>query len=166
MSPEPGYAKFLKIILSNKRKLGEHEMVMLTKKCSARIQKKLPSKLKDPESFTVPCIIGKVYFYKPLCDLVTSINLMSLSIFKKLGFREAKATAATLQLVDRSLTCPRVIIEDVLIKVEKFIYPVHFFIVEMKEDKDIPLILGKPFFSTGRALIDVRKGLLILRLGE
>ncbi|XP_022877021.1 uncharacterized protein LOC111395268 [Olea europaea var. sylvestris] len=138
----PSYAEFLKDILSNKCKLGKHETIMLTVEYSARIQKKLPLKLKDLGSFTVPCTIGEVYFEKTLCDLGASINLMPLSIFRKLGLGEAKATIVTLQLADKSLTHPRGIIENVLIKVEKFIFPAYFLILDMEDDKNIPLILG------------------------
>ncbi|XP_022843190.1 uncharacterized protein LOC111366720 [Olea europaea var. sylvestris] len=138
----PSYAKFLKDILTNKRKLKEHETVMLTEESSARIQKKLPPKLKDPWSFTVPCTIGDLYFNKALCDLSASINLMPLSIFRKLGLGELKATTVTLQLADQSLIHPRWIIEDVLIKVDKLIFPADFLILDMEEDKDVPIILG------------------------
>ncbi|XP_022893974.1 uncharacterized protein LOC111408447 [Olea europaea var. sylvestris] len=162
----PSYAKFLNDKLSNKRKLGDHETVMLIEECNAIIQKKLPPKLKDPGSFTVPYTISEVYFDRALCDLGTSINLMSLSVFKKLGLGEANATTVTLQLVDTSLTHPRGIIEDMLVKVEKFIFLVNFLILDMEGDKDIPLILGRPFFETGRALIDIQNGQLILRLEE
>lgn len=139
---------------------------MLTEECSALIQKKLPPKLKDPGSFTVPCTIGECHFDKALCDLGASINLMPLSVYRKLGLGEAKATTVTLQLADRSLTHPRGIIEDVLIKVDKFIFPADFLILDMEEDKNVPLILGRPFLATNRALIDVQKGELNLRLGE
>ncbi|XP_022883864.1 uncharacterized protein LOC111400705 [Olea europaea var. sylvestris] len=146
----PSYSKFLKDILSNKHKLGDHETVMLTEECSVGIQKNLPQKLKDPGSFTVPCTIGEVHFDKVL----------------KLGLGEAKATTVMLQLADRSLTHPRGIIEDVLVQVEKFIFPTDFLILDMEEDKDIPLILGRPFLATGRALFNVQNGQLILRLEE
>ncbi|XP_022893977.1 uncharacterized protein LOC111408455 [Olea europaea var. sylvestris] len=86
---------------------------MLTEECSARIQKKLPPKLKDPGSFTIPCTVGDFYFDKALCDFGASINLMLLSIFRKLGLGEPKATTVTLQLADRSLTHLRGIIEDI-----------------------------------------------------
>ncbi|XP_022894041.1 uncharacterized protein LOC111408526 [Olea europaea var. sylvestris] len=162
----PSYAKSLKDILSNKHKLWDHETVMLIEECSTRIQKKLLPKLKDPGSFIVPCTIGEIYFDKVLCDLGASINLMSLSVFRKLGLRKAKVTTVTLQLADRSLTHPRGIIEDMLIKVEKFIFPTNFLMLDMEEDKDIQLILGRLFLSTGRALIDFHNGQLILRLGE
>lgn len=92
----PSYAKFLKDIISNKCKLEGHETVILTEECSARIQKKLLPKLKDSGSFTLPCTIGDCYFDKALCDLGTSINLMPLSIFRKLELEEAKVTTVTL----------------------------------------------------------------------
>ncbi|XP_024025398.1 uncharacterized protein LOC112092750 [Morus notabilis] len=81
----PSYVKFMKDLLSNKRKLEDYETVTLTEECSAILQRKLPQKLKDPRSFTIPCSIGNSIFEKALCDLGASINLMSLSIFKKLG---------------------------------------------------------------------------------
>ena len=81
------YAKFLKEILSKKRRLDDHEIVMLTEECSAIIKNKLPLKLKDPRSFTIPCNIGNSEFNKVLCDLGANINLMSFSIFQKIGFR-------------------------------------------------------------------------------
>ena len=91
----PSYLKFIKKILSNKRKLEEHETIALTKECSAILQKKLPPKLKDPGSFTIPYIIGDTFFDKALCDLGASINLMSFSVFRKLGFGEAKPTTVS-----------------------------------------------------------------------
>ena len=79
---------------------------------------------------------------------------MSLSIFRRLGLGEARSTTVTLQLADRSLKHPRGVIEDVLVKVDKFIFPADFIVLDM-EDKEIPIILGRPFLATGRALIDV-----------
>jgi len=67
------YAKFLKEILSNKRKLEEHETVALTEECSALIQTKLPAKLKDPDSFSIPCLIGNESIYHTLCDLYSPV---------------------------------------------------------------------------------------------
>ncbi|XP_062103175.1 uncharacterized protein LOC133814198 [Humulus lupulus] len=127
----------------------------LTKECSAILQRKLPQKVKDPGSFTIPCIIGGSSFDKDLCDLGASINLMPLSVFKKLGLGEVKPTTITLQLADHSLTYPRGIIEDVLVKVDKFILPPDFVVLDMEEDQEILIILGRPFLVTRRALIDV-----------
>ncbi|XP_022851451.1 uncharacterized protein LOC111373182 [Olea europaea var. sylvestris] len=162
----PSHAMLLKDILPNKHKCEEHETVMLIEECSARIQKMLPSKLKDVGSFIVSCTIDEDYFDNALCDLGASINLLSRFVFRKLGLGEAKVTTVMLQLTNRSLTRQRGIIEVVLIKVDKFIFPADFLILDMEEDKDIPLTLGKPFLATGRTLIDVQKGQLILRLGE
>ncbi|GLU07084.1 hypothetical protein SLE2022_240580 [Rubroshorea leprosula] len=160
----PSYAKFLKEILSNKRKLEEYETVKLTEECSAILQNKLPPKLKDPGSFTIPCTIGNCHFDKVLCDLGASINLMPFSIFRKLGLGEVKATTVSLQLADRSIKHPRGIIEDVLVKVDKFIFPADFIVLDMEEDHEVPLILGRPFLATGRTLIDVQQGKLMLRV--
>lgn len=155
----PSYAKFMKDILSSKRKLEEHETLMLTEEYSAILQKKLPPKIKDPGSFTIPCTIGDLNFSKALCDLGASINLMPLSIFRKLGLGEAKATTVSLQLADRSIKYPRGVIEDVLVKVDKFIFLADFIILDMEEDHDIPIILGRLFLAIGRALIDVQEGM-------
>ena len=162
----PTYVKFIKDILLKKRRLEEYETIALTKECNAIIQKKLPHKLKDPGSFTIPCTIGNAVFERALCDLGASINLMPLSIFRRLGLGEGKPTTVTLQLVDRSLKHPREIIEDVLVKVDKFIFPANFIVLDMEEDKEIPIILGVPFLATGRALIDVQKGELRLRVHD
>ncbi|XP_075499743.1 uncharacterized protein LOC142538271 [Primulina tabacum] len=143
----------------------EFETVNLTEECSAILQKKLPQKLKDPGSFTIPCFIGGSKCSKALCDLGASINLMPFSIYRELELGEVKPTTVTLQLADRSLTYPRGIVEDVLVKVDKFIFPADFVILDMEEDHDAPLIFGRPFLATGRALIDVHKGELTLRVG-
>ena len=99
----PNYVKFMKDILSKKRRLSNFETVNLTEKCSAILKRKLPHKLKDPSNFTIPCTIGNSIFERALCDLGASINLMSLSIFKRLELGEARPTTVILQLADRSL---------------------------------------------------------------
>ncbi|KAJ9536445.1 hypothetical protein OSB04_un000380 [Centaurea solstitialis] len=162
----PSYVKFLKDIISNKRKIEEHATVALTEECSAIIQNKLPQKLKDPGSFTIPIQIGISEFGKALCDLGASINLMPLSIFRKLGLGEVQPTNVILQLADRSIKYPYGVIEDVLVKVDKFYFLVDFVILDMDEDKEIPLILGRPFLATEGALIDVQGGKLTLRVGD
>ena len=151
----PSYVKFMKDILSQKRRLADFETVNLTEECSAILQRKLPQKLKDPGSFTIPCTIGNAIFERALCDLGANINLMPLSIFRRLGLGEACPTTVTLQLADRSLKHLRGVIEDVLVKVDKFIFPENFIVLDMEEDKEIPIILGRPFLATGRAMINV-----------
>ena len=116
----------------------------------------MPLKLKDPESFTIPCIIGDCSFDENLCDLEASINLTSFFIFEKLGLGESKPTTITLQLADRSIKYPWGIVEDVLVKVNKFIFLIDFIVLDMEEDYEVHLILGRSFLATGGALIDVQ----------
>ncbi|XP_062118595.1 uncharacterized protein LOC133832242 [Humulus lupulus] len=136
----------------------------LTEECSAILQRKLPQKLKDSGRFTIPCTIEEFECKHALCDLGPSINLKPLSIFRRLGLGEARPTTVTLQLADRSVKHPRGIIEDVLVKVDKFIFPADFIIFDMEEDMNVPIILGRPFLATGQALIEVQKGELKLRV--
>ncbi|XP_010248183.1 PREDICTED: uncharacterized protein LOC104591089, partial [Nelumbo nucifera] len=164
LSQMPKYAKFLKEVMSNERKWEDCEMVKLNKECSAIRQNKLPPKLKDPGSFSIPCTKGNAEFDKALYDLGASINLMPYSIFKRLGLHELTSTTITLQLADRSIKYPRGIVEDVLVKVGNFIIPTDFIVLDMEEDRSMPLILGRPFLATGNALIDVQKGQLTLRI--
>ncbi|KAL5568112.1 hypothetical protein UlMin_024687 [Ulmus minor] len=162
----PNYVKFMKDMLTKKRRFGEFETVALMQECSAMLQNKLPPKLKDPGSFTIPCSIGNQYFGKALCDLGASINLMPMSIFKKLGIGEARPTTVSLQLADRSIAHPEGKIEDVLVKVDKFIFPVDFIVLDYEADLEVPIILGRPFLATGRTLIDVQKGELTMRVQD
>ncbi|XP_019257811.1 PREDICTED: uncharacterized protein LOC109236034 [Nicotiana attenuata] len=162
----PSYAKFLKEILSSKRKLEEVSVVKITEKCSAILQNKLPQKLGDPGSFTIPCIVGGTHFEKALCDSGASINLLPFSIFRKLELCEMKDTGVSLQLADQSTKRPKGIIENILVRVDKFVFPIDFIVLEMEENTEVPLILGRPSLATGRAIIDVHQGQLILLVDE
>ncbi|XP_061350485.1 uncharacterized protein LOC133295657 [Gastrolobium bilobum] len=158
----PHYAKFMKDLLSKKRKLKDGETVALTEECSALIQKKLPPKLKDPGSFSIPIAIGDVEVGKALCDLGASINLMPLTVCRALGINTLKDTNLILHLADRSIKRPEGVVEDVLVKVDKFIFPVDFVILDMEEeDTESPLLLGRPFLATARSLIDVEQGRVV-----
>ncbi|KAJ9547549.1 hypothetical protein OSB04_020092 [Centaurea solstitialis] len=128
----PNYVKFLKDILNKKKRLSEFETVALTKECSALLTCKIPPKLKDPGSFTIPCDIGGKEVGHALCDLGASVNLMPLSVFNKLEIGDVRPTTVTLQLADRSIVYPK----------------------------------GRPFLATGRALIDVQKGELTMRVND
>ena len=154
----PSYVKFMKNILASKKKLEEYGTITLTEECSAILQKKLPPKLQDPGSFSIPLSIGTQVSGKALCDSGASINLMPLSMFKRLRLGEPKSTTISLQLADRSYQHPRGIIENVLVKVGKFILPTDFVILDIEEDDTVPIILGKPFLATGKAQINVQEG--------
>ncbi|XP_073139081.1 uncharacterized protein [Henckelia pumila] len=144
----PSYAKFLKKILANKRKLTNLNTVTLNEECSAVLLNKLPPKLQDPESFSIPCAIGSMPFDKALCDLGASINLMSYSLAKKLGIGVMEPTTMSLKLADRSIKHPKGIVENVLLKFDEFIFPMDFVVLEMDDDRETPLILGRPFLAT------------------
>ena len=162
----PNYAKFLKEILSKKNKIDGEGIVNLTATCSAVIQRSLPEKMKDPGSFTIPCSIGNYEFKKALCDSRANINFMPLSVVQRLRLGELAPTTIVLQMADRSMAQPKGVLEDVLVKVGKFIFPVDFVVMKMEEDNKVPLLLGRPFLATGFALIDVQKGELTLRVGN
>ncbi|WRX21023.1 Aspartic peptidase [Theobroma cacao] len=153
------YVKFLKDILTMKKKLEDFETVALTEKCSVIIQNKLPPKLKDLRSFSIHCTIGIFKFTKALCDLGAGDSIMLLSIAEKLGLNEIQPTTVSLQLVDRTIRYFVGIIEDALVKVEHLYILMDFIVLEMEEDLKIHLILRRPFFATVGAIIDVREGL-------
>nr|XP_016463978.1 PREDICTED: uncharacterized protein LOC107786978 [Nicotiana tabacum] len=142
----PKYAKYIKDIVSNKRRLIEFEIVAPT------------------EDFTIPVRIGNVDVGHALCDLGARINLMSLSLYKKLGLGAPKPTTMMLQLADRSITYPEGVIEDVLLKIGKFIFPADFIILDFETDEKVPIILGRPLLDTGDAIIKVREGKMIMRV--
>ncbi|XP_063941512.1 uncharacterized protein LOC135149663 [Daucus carota subsp. sativus] len=161
----PLYAKFMKQVLSNRKKLEAVETISLSEECSAVIQRNIPPKLKDPGSFSLPCTIGQVGVKRALCDLGASVSLMPYSIYKRLGLGELKKTKISLQLADRSIKYPLGVLEDVLVNVDKFVIPCDFVILEMNVDVEIPIILGRPFLATGGASIDVKAGKLSLNVG-
>ena len=147
------YTKFLKELIFNKKKLQEFETVTLIKECSAIISNKLSLKRKYPRSLTIPCSVGNLKFQKALYDSGASINLMPLSIYRKLGLGEAKPTNIRLQLTDRIAKELEGIVEDVQVRDGKFIFPVDFVVLDFEEDEDVPLILGMPFLYTVKPLL-------------
>ncbi|GKC29079.1 reverse transcriptase domain-containing protein, partial [Tanacetum coccineum] len=157
----PKYQKMLKSLLSNKEKLIELANTPLNENCSAVILKKLPEKLGDPGKFLIPCGFSELKC-KALADLGASINLMPLSVWKKLGLPELISTQMTLELANRDICTPKEIARDVFIPVGKFTFPADFVIVDYESDPRVPLILGRPFLRTARALIDVHGEEMIL----
>nr|GEV79471.1 reverse transcriptase domain-containing protein [Tanacetum cinerariifolium] len=161
----PKYQKMLKSLLSNKEKLQELANTPLNKNCSAVILKKLPKKLGDPGKFLIPCGFSELK-YKALADLGASINLMPLSMWKKLCLPELISTRMTLELANRAICTPTGITRDVFVPVGKFTFPADFVIVDYESDPRFPLILGRPFLRTTRALIDVHGEETILHDGD
>ena len=162
----PNYAKFLKEILIKKKRIAGEGIMNLTATCNTVIQRSLPAKMKDSGSFTIPYSIGKSEFKKALCDSGASINLMPLSVVQRLSLGELTLTTIILRMADRSMAQPEGVLEDVLVKVGKFIFPMDFVVKKMEEDNQVPLLLGRPFLANGSALIDVKKVELTLRVGN
>ncbi|XP_049381214.1 uncharacterized protein LOC125845717 [Solanum stenotomum] len=159
----PKYAKYVKDVVANKSRLAEYATVAFTEECSSRIQNRLPTKLKDPGSFTVQIKIGKCIEARGLCDLGAIINLMPTSMFVKLGLGRPKSTTIILQLADRSVVRPDGVIEDVLVQVGTLIFPVDFVILDFEPDPEVPFILGRPLLAIRGALINVAAGRLTMR---
>ncbi|XP_057739690.1 uncharacterized protein LOC130956697 [Arachis stenosperma] len=162
----PLYAKFLKELINKKRSWLEKETILLTEECRALIQKGLPPKLEDPGSFFLPCTIGNIIINKAMCDLGASINLIPSSLVKKLCIEEVKPIQISLELVDKSVICPRGVIENLLVKVDKFIFPADFMVLDSYEDEGDSIILGRPFLATARVIIDVEQRELTLRMHD
>ncbi|GJS35968.1 reverse transcriptase domain-containing protein [Tanacetum coccineum] len=160
------FSPTLKALIGNKEKLSEMARTLLNKHCSAVILNKLPKKLGDPSKFLIPCDFPKMDECLALADLGASINLMPLSMWKKLSLPELTPTCMTLELADRSITKPIDIAEDVYLKVGKFKFPADFVVVDFDADPRVPLILRRSFLKTERALIDVYEGELTLRVGK
>nr|GEW31749.1 reverse transcriptase domain-containing protein [Tanacetum cinerariifolium] len=153
----PKYQKMLKALLSNKEKLQELAITPLNENCLVVILKKLPEKLGDLGKFIIPCGFSELKC-KALADLGDSINLMPLSVWKKLGLLELISTRMTLKLSNRAICTPAGIARDVFVSVGKFTFPADFVIVDYESDPRVPLILGRPFLRTARALIGVHEG--------
>ncbi|XP_009760790.2 uncharacterized protein [Nicotiana sylvestris] len=151
-----GYAKFMKDLVTKKRSIN-CETIKMTHQVSAIVHSMAP-KLEDPGAFTIPYTIGNVDFAKALCDLGTSINLMPYSVFKTFGIGQPRPTSMILQMADRTMKRPLGIIDDVLVRVDKFILPADFMILDCEVDYEVSIILGRPFLATGKALVDVEAG--------
>nr|GEU91541.1 DNA-directed DNA polymerase [Tanacetum cinerariifolium] len=140
----PKLASTIKSLLANKDKLFEIAKVLLNENCLAMLLKNLLEKLGDPGKFLIPCDFPGMEVCHALADLGASINLMPLSIWKKLSLPELTPARMTLKLADRSITRPKGVAEDVFVKVGKFHFPTDFVVVEFEADPRVPLILESP----------------------
>nr|GEW09067.1 reverse transcriptase domain-containing protein [Tanacetum cinerariifolium] len=162
----PKFASTIKILLANKNKLFELAKISFNENCSAMLLKKLPKKLRDPSKFLIPCDFSGMDVCHALADLGASINIMPLSIWKKLSLPKLTPTRMTFKLADRSITHPKGVTEDVVVKVGKFHFPTDFVVVYFEADPRVPLILGRSFLRTGNALIDVYGEKITLRVND
>ncbi|GKD76610.1 reverse transcriptase domain-containing protein, partial [Tanacetum coccineum] len=162
----PRFTPTIKSLLMNKDKLLELAKIPLNENCLAMLLKKLREKLGDPGKFLIPCNFPRMDVCHALADLGASINLMPLSIWKKLSLPDLTPTRMTLELADRSITRPKGVADDIFVKVRNFHFPTDFVVVDFEADPRVPLILGRSFLRTSRALIDVYEGELVLRDGN
>ena len=125
----------------------------------------MPPKLKDPGSFSIPCVIGSEVVKKAMYDLGDSVSLMSLSLYERTCIGELKPTRMTLQLADHSVKYPAGIIEDVPVKVGEIYISADFVVMEMEEDNQVSILLGMPFLATAGTIIDVKDGKLAFNVG-
>nr|GEW32777.1 hypothetical protein [Tanacetum cinerariifolium] len=159
----PKFAPMFKKLLSNKNKLIELTKTPLNENYLAVVLKKRPEKLGDPGRFLIPCDFSEFDNCLALADLGASINLMSLSIWKKLKLPTLNDTKMVLELTDRTISKPTGVAENVFVKVGKFYFPVDFVVLDFIANPHVPLILGRPFLSTAHAIINVHEREIILR---
>ena len=162
----PTYAKFLKDLCTVKKGLGIEKKAFLTKQVSAIFQRKTLVKYKDRGSPTMSVNIGGTCIENALLDLGASVNLLPYSVYKQLGLGELKPTNITLSLADRSVKIPKGIVEDVLVKVEKFYYPVLDTEPIASGPNHVSIILGTPFLATANSIINCQNGVMQLTFGN
>ena len=166
----PAYAKVIKDLCTIKRKHHIKKTAFLIEHVSAVIQHKTSPKYKDLGCPTISCTIGDYVMEHALLDLGASVNLISFSVYQKLGLGELKPTSVTLQLADCSVRKLRGMIEDVLVKIEHFYYLVNFIVLDyqpvLHPSAHTPIILGRPFLVTANALINCRNRRMQLTFGS
>ncbi|KAK9902444.1 hypothetical protein M0R45_001683 [Rubus argutus] len=153
----PVYAEFVRDLCLHKRKFHDDEKFVLKEEVSAIIQRRVSPNMNDPTSFVISCTIGEKSFDGALMDIGTNINIMPLATFRKLEISPLKPTSISVQLADGTFRMPVGIVEDVLVRVNKFILPADFVILDMDEDPKtesrLPIILGCPFMAIAGAKI-------------
>ncbi|XP_070005215.1 uncharacterized protein [Nicotiana sylvestris] len=159
-----GSAKFMKDLVTKKWSIN-FETIKMTHQVSAIVHSMAP-KLEDPGAFTISCTIRSVEFAKALCDLGASINLMPYLVFMMLGIGKQRPTSMRLQMANHTMMRPVGVIKDVLVRVDKFILPANFVILDCEVHYEVPIILGRPYLATGKALVDVEVRELTFRIGD
>ncbi|GKC53883.1 reverse transcriptase domain-containing protein [Tanacetum coccineum] len=162
----PKFNKWLSTLLRNKEKLEEIAITTVNAECSAIILNKVPEKHEDRGKFLIPCALQELDRTNALADSRASINLLPYSIYKQLGLGALKPTRMTLKLANRSVTHPMGIAKDVIVRVDGFTFLADFVVVNFEPDPRVPIILGRPFLHTAKALIDLYEEKLTLRVGN
>ncbi|GJY58731.1 putative nucleotidyltransferase, ribonuclease H [Tanacetum coccineum] len=156
----------MKDLITQRGRGNEASKITLNKRCSTLVLKEIPLEEEYLRSFTIPCVIGQGGINKALADLGASISLMPYSMFLRLNLGELKPTRMCIELADKSTQIPRGIAENVIVKIDKFFFPVDFVVLGMKEDHKILIILGRPFLATAHAIIDVFNKKISFEVGD
>nr|XP_043638042.1 uncharacterized protein LOC122609046 [Erigeron canadensis] len=161
----PNYAKFIKDLITDKRKLEEANATFLNAECSAIVQNQIPPKLEDPGSFLITCSLDAKLTCDALADIGASINLMPFSVYRRLSLAALKPNWMSIRLADHSFQYPTGIAENLCVKVCHIVFLADFVILEMEDDTKVPLILGRPFLYTADAIIRVKDKVISLGIG-
>ncbi|XP_023739898.1 uncharacterized protein LOC111888015 [Lactuca sativa] len=166
LSKVPEYAKFLQDLIDTHQQLKKNSKLILSEQSSKVVLGELPKNMGDSGRLTLPCEFGNNLKTYALADSGASINLMPFSFYQKLNISKLKATKMTIHMANRSVTHPKGIVEDILVKFGKFVFSIYFVVMDMKEDANVSIILGHPLLNIARALVDIRESKLTLRVGD
>lgn len=158
----PSYAKFLKDILIYKRKLDDLKPLEF----NSITENKQAKKEKDPEIFSIPCVLGNHIIDKALLNLGANVSLMPLAVCNRLNLRDMQPTRISPKLVDQSVKYPIGILKDIPVRIRQLYIPTDFVVMDIKEDDEIAILLGRPFLSTIGAIIDVNRGKTTFEIGD
>ncbi|GJU68355.1 reverse transcriptase domain-containing protein [Tanacetum coccineum] len=158
--------QMVKLVAKEQREAQKITITTVNAECSAIIMNKVPEKLEDPEKFLIPCALQELDRTSALADSGANINLLPHSIYKQLGLEALTPTRMTLELANHSITHPMGIAEDVVVRVDGFTFLADFVMVNFEPDPRVPIILGRPFLRTAKALIDLYEETLTLRVGK
>ncbi|GKD50842.1 hypothetical protein Tco_1279818 [Tanacetum coccineum] len=148
-------------LVANKPLTMENKDIRINRRCSSLLLNQLPPKEKDPGSFILPCSMRRLDFNNALVDLGASISIMPFSMYKRLGIGKLETIKMKIELADNSKCILKGIVRNVLIKIDKFILPIDFIVLDVLEDFRLPFILGRPLLTTARAKVDVLKNLFL-----
>ncbi|XP_023753520.1 uncharacterized protein LOC111901897 [Lactuca sativa] len=146
--------------------MEEVSKVVLNENCSAAMLNKLPKKMGDSGTLTLPCQFENLATSSALADSGASVNVMPQPFFKKLNLAESRPIRMAIHLANKTVTFPRGICEDLLVEVDKFVFPADFIVIDMEEHRQVPIILGRPFLNTASAIVYIRESELTIRVGE
>src|SRR3954454_9879525 len=161
----PPYSKYMEDIVSKNLKILTEEIFTMLANYS--FNGKVPKKLGAPGTPTIPCSIKNNYFKTALCDLGAGVSVMPFSLYKRLDLEKLIPTDISLQMADKSTTLPIGICEDVLVQVAHHcMILTDFVVLDMHEDDNMSIILGRPFLNTAGAVIDCNQGKVVVNVND